>query len=144
MSDVADTLAGEQKPVVFEHRVPMRWTDGDPFGHVNHAAFITYLEEARDAWFAAALGTCRMYVIVRIEIDLMQELFPDAGEVSVRIAVQELGRSKIVTREELIGPGGTVVASARVITVRWDEQARKPVALTDPEREALTAPVAAA
>jgi acyl-CoA thioester hydrolase len=141
MSDVADTLAGEQSPVVFEHRVATRWTDGDPFGHVNHAVFITYLEEARDAWFEATLGSERVYVIVRIEIDLKQELFPGTGDVMVRIAVEELGRSKIVTREEVIGPGGTLVAAARLITVRWDEHARKPVALTDSERVALTTPV---
>lgn len=144
MSDVADTLAGEQTPVVFEHRVSTRWADGDPFGHVNHAVFITYLEEARDAWFTATLGSERVYVIVRIEIDLKQELFPGTGDVTVRIAVEELGRTKIVTREEVIGPDGTLVASARLITVRWDEHVRKPVALTDSERVALTTPVPSA
>jgi acyl-CoA thioester hydrolase len=141
VSDVADSLTGEERPVVFEHRVPTRWGDGDPFGHVNHAVFITYLEEARDAWFTATLGNCRVYVIVRIEIDLRHELFPNTGDVTVRIAVEELGRSKMVTNEELIGPEGTVVAAARVTTVRWDEHTRKAVALTDSEREALTTPV---
>lgn len=129
---------------MFEHRVPTRWSDGDPFGHVNHAVLITYLEEARDAWFTARLGGSRVYVIARIEIDLKHELFPNTGDVTVRIAVEELGRSKIVTNEELIGPGGTVVAAARVITVRWDEHTRKSVQLTDSEREALTTPVPAA
>jgi acyl-CoA thioester hydrolase len=141
VSDVADMVSGQERPVVFEHRVPTRWRDGDPFGHVNHAVFITYLEEARDAWFNATLGSNRVYVIVRIEIDLKQELFPNTGDVRVRISVEELGRSKMVTNEELIGPEGTIVAAARVITVRWDERARKPVELTDPEREALTTPV---
>lgn len=141
MSEIADSVAGQEHPVVFEHRVPTRWSDGDPFGHVNHAVFITYLEEARDAWFNATLGDNRVYVIVRIEIDLKQELFPNTGDVTVRIAIEELGRSKIVTNEELIGPGGTVVAAARVITVRWDEHARQPVRLTDSERQALTTPV---
>jgi acyl-CoA thioester hydrolase len=141
VSDVANSLAGGTSPVLFEHRVPTRWFDGDPFGHVNHAVFITYLEEARDAWFSATLGSNRVYVIVRIEIDLKQELFPNTGDVTVRIGVEELGRSKMVTNEELIGPGGTIVASARVITVRWDEHARKPIALTESEREALTTPV---
>jgi acyl-CoA thioester hydrolase len=137
VSEVADTVGGQERPVVFEHTVRTRWADGDPFGHVNHAVFITYLEEARDAWLTATLGSCRLYVIVRIEIDLKQELFPNTGDVTVRIAVEELGRSKMVTNEELIGPAGTVVASARVITVRWDEQTRKTVQLTDAEREAL-------
>jgi acyl-CoA thioester hydrolase len=144
VSEVADTAAGQERAVVFEHRVATRWADGDPFGHVNHAIFLNYMEEARDAWLFAALGNNRVYVIVRIEIDLKQEVFPNTGDVTVRIAVEELGRSKMVTHEELIGPEGTVVASARVITVRWDEHTRKSVALTDAEREALTTPVPAA
>lgn len=143
-SDVADTMTGDERPIVFEHRVRTRWLDGDPFGHVNHAVFITYLEEARDAWFNATLGDNRVYVIVRIEIDLKQELFPNTGDVTVRIAVEELGRSKMVTREDLIGPAGTLIAAARVITVRWDEHARKPIPLTESEREVLTTPVALA
>jgi acyl-CoA thioester hydrolase len=141
VTEVADTVGGQQRPVVFEHKVRTRWADGDPFGHVNHAVFITYLEEARDEWLEVTLGSCRVYVIVRIEIDLKQEVFPNTGDVTVRISVEELGRTKMVTNEELTGPGGTVVAFARVITVRWDEHARKPIPLTDAEREALTTPV---
>jgi acyl-CoA thioester hydrolase len=141
VSDVADTLGATERPVLFEHKVRTRWADGDPFGHVNHAVFITYLEEARDLWFEATLGSCRVYVIVRIEIDLKRELFPNTGDVTVQIAVEELGRTKMVTNETLIGPDGTAVASARVITVRWDEHARKPLPITDTEREALLAPV---
>lgn len=141
MTGVAQTMGEQERAVVFEYAVRTRWADGDPFGHVNHAVLMTYLEETRDAWLIAALGSNRLYVIVRIEIDLKQELFPNTGDVTARIAVEELGRSKIVTNEEIIGPGGTVIASARVISVRWDEPRRQPVALTDPEREALTTPV---
>jgi acyl-CoA thioester hydrolase len=141
VTEVADTVGGQERPVVFEHSVRTRWADGDPFGHVNHAVFITYLEEARDEWLEATLGSCRVYVIVRIEIDLKQEVFPNTGDVTVQISVEELGRTKMVTNEVLVGPSGTVVASARVITVRWDEHARTPIPLTDAEREALTTPV---
>jgi acyl-CoA thioester hydrolase len=143
VTEVANSVGEQERPVLFEQKVRTRWTDGDPFGHVNHAVFITYLEEARDLWFEATLGSCRVYVIVRIEIDLKQEVFPNTGEVTVQLAVEELGRTKMVTNETLIGPNGTVVASARVITVRWDEHARKPIPLTDAEREALVAPVTA-
>ncbi|MEP7026592.1 MAG: hypothetical protein ABJB47_22870, partial [Actinomycetota bacterium] len=36
---------------VFERLVGVRWRDGDGLGHVNHAVFLTYLEEGRDAFF---------------------------------------------------------------------------------------------
>jgi acyl-CoA thioester hydrolase len=143
VTEIADTAAGGGSPVVFEHVVVTRWRDGDPFGHVNHAVFLTYLEEARDAWLIAALGNNRLYVIVRIEIDLKHEVWPNRGNVTVRIGVAELGKSKIVTEEELIGPDGTTVATARVVIVRWDEHARRKVSLTDEERETLMTPVPA-
>ena len=41
---------------VFEHQVSLRWRDVDALGHVNHAVFLTYLEEGRDAFYAQALG----------------------------------------------------------------------------------------
>jgi acyl-CoA thioester hydrolase len=144
VTDTADPVTGNDNPVVFEYVVHTRWADGDPFGHVNHAVFLTYLEEARDAWLIAALGNNRLYLVVRIELDLKQEVWPNKGNVTVRIAVAELGRSKIVTEEALIGPDGTTVAAARVVAVRFDEQDHKTVALTDSERQKLTTPVAAA
>ena len=32
---------------MFEHLVRVRWRDTDALGHVNHAVFLTYLEEGR-------------------------------------------------------------------------------------------------
>ena len=40
----------------FELPVKVRWRDVDALGHVNHAVFLTYLEEGRDAFFIQALG----------------------------------------------------------------------------------------
>ena len=36
---------------VFEHPVTVRWRDTDALGHVDHAVFLTYLEEGRDAFY---------------------------------------------------------------------------------------------
>ncbi len=41
---------------MFERLVPVRWRDTDAQGHVNHAVFLTYLEEARDAFFEHVIG----------------------------------------------------------------------------------------
>ena len=37
----------------FVAEVPLRWTDQDPFGHLNNALLVTVLEEARVALFFA-------------------------------------------------------------------------------------------
>lgn len=38
----------------FVAHVPVRWSDMDAFGHVNHARMVTLLEEARIAWLRSA------------------------------------------------------------------------------------------
>ena len=43
----------------FERLVHVRWRDTDALGHVNHAVFLTYLEEARDAFYAEVTKTVR-------------------------------------------------------------------------------------
>jgi hypothetical protein len=42
---------------VLEERIGIRWRDMDAYGHVNNAVYLTYLEEARDAWVQRTLGT---------------------------------------------------------------------------------------
>jgi len=66
---------------MFEHPVNVRWRDVDALGHVNHAVFLTYLEEGRDAFYMQVLGTDPSYVVVRIEVDLRAEVrYPDQGD----------------------------------------------------------------
>ena len=38
----------------FVHEEQVRFRDLDPMGHVNNAVFLTYLEQARVAFFAQA------------------------------------------------------------------------------------------
>jgi acyl-CoA thioester hydrolase len=128
---------------VFEHRVHVRWRDTDALGHVNHAVFLTYLEEGRDAFFAHTLGGDPMYVVVRIEIDLRAEVRLAARSVLVRLEVERLGMTSLTTREKILLPSQEIAAEARVVSVRWDAGHRKPVPFSPPEREQLTAYVTA-
>ena len=124
---------------VFERQVDIRWRDTDAIGHVNHVVFLTYLEEARDALYAQVLGREPIYVVARLEIDFRAEVRHADRRVTVRIEVERVGTTSLVTRETIIGPSGEVVAEARVITVRWDEDRRAPVPFSDTERERLAA-----
>ncbi|MFW0789668.1 acyl-CoA thioesterase [Gordonia sp. CPCC 205333] len=38
----------------FTATVPVRWSDMDAFGHVNHARMVTLMEEARIEWLLSA------------------------------------------------------------------------------------------
>jgi len=123
---------------MFEHPVNVRWRDVDALGHVNHAVFLTYLEEGRDAFFAQVLGD-PIYVVVRIEVDLRAEVrYPDR-RVTVRIEVERLGTTSLTTRETILTPAGEVAAEARVVTVRWDADHGKPVPFSEAERALLAA-----
>ena len=124
---------------MFEHQVDVRWRDVDALGHVNHAVFLTYLEEGRDAFFAQTLASDPIYVVVRLEVDLRAEVrYPDR-RVTVRIEVERLGTTSLTTRETIVTPANEVVAEARVVTVRWDSGQRKPVPFSEAERAQLEA-----
>jgi acyl-CoA thioester hydrolase len=128
----------------FEYQVAVRWRDMDALGHVNHAVFLTYLEVGRDAFFIHMLGNDPIYVVARLEIDFRAEI-PTAEEwVRVRVEVDRLGTTSLTTRETITTSGGTVAAQARVITVRWDQAAHRPIPFSPEERERLTAVMARA
>jgi acyl-CoA thioester hydrolase len=123
----------------FERTVGVRWRDADALGHVNHAVFLTYLEEGRDAFFIQTLASDPTYVVVRIELDFRAEVRLTDKRVTVRIAVADLGTTSLTTRETITLPSGEVAAEARVVTVRWDAGEHKPTPFTGPERGQLAA-----
>jgi acyl-CoA thioester hydrolase len=123
---------------MFERVVDVRWRDVDALAHVNHAVFLTYLEEARDAFYAQILGSEPIYVVVRLEVNLRAEVRYEDRRVSVRVEVVQLGTTSLTTRETILTPSGEVAADARVVTVRWDADSHKPVPFTDTEHARLT------
>jgi acyl-CoA thioester hydrolase len=124
---------------VFERPVDVRWRDTDALGHVNHAVFLTYLEEGRDAFYSRVTGSDPFYVVVRLEVDLRAEVRHPDRRVTVRIAVERLGTTSLTTRETVLTPAGDVAAEARVVTVRWDAERGQPMPFTQAERAWLTA-----
>jgi acyl-CoA thioester hydrolase len=123
---------------VFERRVTVRWRDGDGLGHVNHAVFLTYLEEGRDAFYDQVFGDAH-YVVARIEIDLRHEVRHQDRQVTVQVVAERLGTTSLTTRETVLTASGAVAARARVVTVRWDAAQRRSIPFTAAERDRLAA-----
>jgi acyl-CoA thioester hydrolase len=123
----------------FERPVSVRWRDTDALGHVNHVVFLTYLEEARDAFYGQVLGSDPIYVVVRLEVDLRAEVRHADRQVTVQVAVERVGTTSLTTRETIRTASGQVVAEARVVTVRWDSVRHLPVPFSETERERLAA-----
>ncbi len=121
-----------------EKEIEIRWRDLDPYGHVNHAVFLTYLEEARDEWLITAVGDDALgYVVARVEIDYRRELTHKDDRVVARIRLDSLGTSSVRTVEELVvSDSGELAAEAKAVLVACDENHR-PRPLTDDERAVL-------
>ncbi len=115
----------------------MRWRDVDALQHVNHAVFLTYLEEGRDAFYVHTLGSDPHYVVARIEIDLRAEVRYPERQVTVLVEVERLGTTSLTTRESVRTTAGELAAQARVVTVKWDAAGHKPVPFSEEERARL-------
>jgi acyl-CoA thioester hydrolase len=122
---------------VHEKEIEIRWNDLDPYGHVNHAVFLTYLEEVRDEWLSGLVGEEALgYVVARVEIDYRRELTQSDDRVTARIRLDSLGTSSVRTLEEIVGGDGATAAEAKAVLVACDAEHR-PRPLTEVERAAL-------
>jgi acyl-CoA thioester hydrolase len=101
--------------------IEIRWRDLDAFGHVNHASFVTFLEEGRDEWLDRATGSndeAMSFVIRRVEIDYVSQLVLADDHVRVRVELERIGTSSLTTVEEMHVVGdGRLVARARCVLV---------------------------
>lgn len=125
---------------VFSTPVHVRFYDLDPDGHVNNAAYATYLEEARAAYYPAIIGLslpAANTVISHLEIDYRAPIGVEA-DVAVTVDVPDLGTSSIPMEYEII-VDETVAATAETIQVVWDETARTSQPIPDEWRSAIEA-----
>jgi acyl-CoA thioester hydrolase len=125
---------------MLERTIAIRWRDMDAYGHVNNAVYLTYLEEARDAWVQEMLGTVTdtwHFVLARVAIDYKQELTQDDERVLVRCSLASVGRGSIRTREEIVRRDGSLSAVAESVIVPRDPATLRSRSLTDDERGAL-------
>lgn len=118
-----------------ESRIRIRWRDLDPLGHVNNAVYLTYLDEALNAWLGPLIGV--EWVTLRVEIDFRRELRLEHREVAARCTLERVGTSSVTARVELARPDGETAADARYVLAAWDAADRRTRPLTGPERAAL-------
>lgn len=122
-----------------EKRIDIRWRDIDGIQHVNNAVYLTFLEEARDAWLRGVFGEeadVTQYVIARIEIDYRSQLRQTDCSVVVGCGLQSVGRSSFRSVERISKLDGEVAANAACVLVAWERVGRSRP-LVDWELEAL-------
>jgi acyl-CoA thioester hydrolase len=118
----------------------VRFADLDPLGHCNHAVISGFFESSRVALFEAAghrLGEYgRSLSIVRLLIEFRRELLYGA-RVRIGARVLKLGRTS-VTLGGAVFDGDQCAATAEVVGVLIDLEARKPTGLPADLREQLS------
>ncbi|MBB4133817.1 acyl-CoA thioesterase [Gordonia humi] len=71
----------------FVAHVPVRWSDMDAFGHINHARVVTLMEEARIAWLLSAgdeyAPLIKSAMIVHVDIRYQAQLRHEDSPVRV-------------------------------------------------------------
>jgi acyl-CoA thioester hydrolase len=123
-----------------EKQIEIRWVDLDVYGHVNHAVYLTYLEEARDEWLGRALGDAEKvwdYVIAHVSVDYRRELDLDDDAVLARCRLARIGTSSVRTREGVFTLDGQLSAEAEAVLVARDRESGRSRPLTDEERTAF-------
>jgi acyl-CoA thioesterase FadM len=78
-----------------------------------------------------------VYVVVRIEMDLVRELPVDQREATVTVEVQRIGRTSVVLDESLLDADSNTIARSRTTIVRWDKESRMPREVSLQERAVL-------
>lgn len=133
----------ENKKLVAEMTMPIRWGDMDAMGHVNNTVYFRYLESARIEWFRTI--HCEPDpqgqgpVIVNAFCNFYKQLeYP--GDIVVKTYVSDPGRTTFEswhTIERLDQPG--VVSAAGGATVIWvDFPQQKAVTLPDRMRQIVS------
>ncbi len=121
------------------HRVQLRWSDPDAYGHVNHARALGLLEDARLALAAQAPGSepgrLPDIILARLEVDYLQQLRYRVGEVlTVSSWVARIGTKSVTVRQELVQDDRPAIR-ADGVCVMFDVRTDASRALTDDERE---------
>jgi acyl-CoA thioester hydrolase len=125
---------------VFQKEIEIRWRDLDGYAHVNHAVYVTYLEEARDEWLTSILAGEMAgwdHFLVHLEIDYRRQLTQGDDVVVASCEAAELGTSSVTTHEELRTKAGDLVAEASAVVVALDPGTERSRPLTERERALL-------
>lgn len=122
-----------------ELRLNPRFRDTDALGHINNAAYATWLEEARRPVFELFIPDLDPkkwnLIIARLEIDYLGQGYYQK-EVLVQTQVEKIGTSSFVLVQEII-QGDKVIARGRSFLVHFDYQSQASVPIPEAIREKL-------
>lgn len=124
---------------LFRTRIHPRFCDTDALGHVGNTVIPVWLLEGREPLlrlFSPDLDFRKAtLVVVRTEIDFLAEIRFGA-DVEVTTAVEEIGNSSLVVRQE-VNQADEARCRARTVMVNFDPATRRSRAIPDDVRRQL-------
>jgi len=121
----------------YDHDIDVRYRDLDPRKHVNHAVYVSYLEQAKGALFVDVLGVSLAdanTAVRTLELDYRAPIRPDR---TVRVSLGPIatGETSYTIEYELTDDAETVATAETVSVLLADDGTPRP--LPDHWRERL-------
>ncbi|WP_232547532.1 acyl-CoA thioesterase [Propioniciclava soli] len=113
-----------------------RWVDLDAQGHVNNAAVLDYLQEARVAYLSDSPNAHLLgngIVVVGQQVEYLAPLGFGVGPLTAEVAVGEVGASRF-TIAYTLHEGGLLAVRARTTLCLFDFASGRPTRLAPAER----------
>jgi acyl-CoA thioester hydrolase len=128
----------EEKKFKHKIKINVRFSDLDAMRHVNNAAYLSYLEEARISYFNDVLDRPKNslnfgVVIARIEIDYLQPVML-GDELEILTRISKIGnKSSDVEHLIIIIREGTRICAASALTklVSFDYQKQQSIPIPE-------------
>jgi acyl-CoA thioester hydrolase len=124
----------------YRHRLSVRFRDCDAMGHVNHAVYLTYFEQARLTFWRELTGTPAPHtrvIVARAECDYRSPARFEE-ELEIRVGIGEIGRSSFALVYEIVHAAtGRLVATGRTVLVSYDYTTAASIPLPDATRSLL-------
>ena len=134
------------------HRVEVRLADTDAMGHVNNAAYLTYVEIARVAYYEQVTGqplplgvhgSEEGMILAEIRMTYRSQAY--FGEtLAIETRVERIGRTSFTMIHRITAPASRygaqrLVAVAESILVSYDYREDKPIPVPDDWRAGIAA-----
>jgi acyl-CoA thioester hydrolase len=111
----------------------VRWSDLDPYGHVNNVRVFDFVAEARirlgpegpDTRMHLAARQGLTWMVARQDVDYRGQITHRIEPYSVRSAIGRVGRTSVTIVAEVVDPGaGSVLATTNTVLVSGDAAGR--------------------